>query len=137
MARRRKLDVDLEKIEIYKEMIDYCKERGDAVHQQYYEEKLAQTKHDYRQRLKEKNAKKYVFNGEIVNEGGDWDYSWYKVFFPHEKWTDEEKDEFRAAVWKPYKPTYYDCTGQIFTRFVDVFNVPNGVVAYIWEAMDV
>lgn len=107
-------------------------------------EEIIQHKKEYRNRLRRKYGKRYEFKGkdgngygEIVNYGGDWDGCWRKVFFPDEHWTDEEKKDFVAAVWIPYKPTYYDCTGQLFTWAVDVFNTPNGVVAYIHDHLDV
>lgn len=132
MRRRWK---GLEHVELAKKMIAFCKETGRDT--EFWEDELVRAKRAYRAYLREDEERKKVFDGVVVNRGGDWDYYWRKVFFKGEHWTDEKKDQFRAAVWKPYKPTYYDCTGQIFTAFVDIFNVPSGVVAYIREDMDI
>lgn len=103
------------------------------------EENLITRKRKWRDWLKKQNDNHYdtYVNGYIVNGGGDYDYSWEKIFFPGEYWTDEEKNEFIEWNWHHYVPTYYDCTGQIFTWSIDCFNVPSGVVCYIREAMDV
>lgn len=107
-------------------------------------EKIVEHKKEYRKRLRRKYGKRYEFKGkdgngygEIVNAGGWWDSAWRKVIFPGEYWADEEKQEFIAAVWIPYKYTYYDCTGQLFTSSVSVFNTPNGVIAFIRDNLDV
>lgn len=97
-------------------------------------------KREYRKLLKkeyEASRRFYDTNGEIVAHGGDFDMCWFKIFFPGEKWTDEEKNEFVEIFWKPYIPSIYDCTGQIFTTSISCFNVPRGVVVYIKEAMDI
>lgn len=102
-------------------------------------EHLDKAKRKYRDHLKLQDNNRYenYVNGFIVNGGGDWDYSWMKVFFPGERWTDEEKAEFVDENWTHCIPSQYDCTGQIFTTGIDCFNVPSGVVVYIREAMDV
>lgn len=103
---------------------------------------IIKDKKRYRASLKTK--KKYLYPGkdgngygEIVNGGGDYDSFWQKVFFKGEHWTEEEKREFIEDAWIYAKPSQYDCTGQIFTRAIDMFNVPNGVVVYIRSAIDV
>lgn len=103
---------------------------------QKLEAKIAEHKVEYRRALKQK---KYLFGeyGEIVNSGGDWDSFWEKVFFPGERWTPEEIKEFVDENWIYCKPSPYDCTGQVFTWAIDVFNVPAGVVAYLRYALDV
>lgn len=100
-------------------------------------------KKEYRRWLKEYD-KKYLYHlsdgtgyGEIVAGGGHYDSWWYKVFFPGDYFTEEDKKEFIEDNWRYAKPSQYDCTGQIFTWSIKVFNVPSGVVAYIQEAMDV
>lgn len=101
---------------------------------------LAEHKREYRNWLRKEDENKYLYPnkyGKIVAGGGDFDSRWMKVFFPDEQWSEEDKQEFVEENWKHYKPTYYDCTGQIFTTSIRVFNVPSGVVAYIMEAMDV
>ena len=123
--------------------LEYVGQRGDEEAIKKIKEKIASDKRDYRRELRmedlrqKRNYHARFGDGTVVNEGGDWDYCWYKVFFPNERWTDEEKREYADYVWIRYVPTYYDCTGQIFTRFVDAFNVPNGVVVYIRDCMDV
>ena len=87
--------------------------------------------------LQDNNRYENYANGFIVNGGGEFDYRWMKVFFPGERWTDEEKAEFVEENWIYCRPSQYDCTGQIFTTGIDCFNVPSGVVVYIREAMDV
>lgn len=101
------------------------------------DDKIVENKREYRKELKRDAEPRRICGGIVVNGGGDWDSRWTKVFFPGETWTDEEKDQFVAAVWIPYRWTDYDCTGQLFTQGVEVFNVPSGVVAYIMETLDV
>ena len=101
------------------------------------EKYIAKNKKRYRSSLKEENEKKYLYGGEIVAGGGDYDSFWQKIFFKDDHWTEEEKQEFIEAAWIHAKPSQYDCTGQVFTWAIDVFNVPNGVVAYIRNALDV
>lgn len=125
--------------------IDYCirsflvkegKYKGEV--KRKLDERIVENKRKYRAELRRRNGKKYLYDnyGEIVNGGGDFDGCWQKIFFPGECWTEEEKKEFIEENWHHYRPTFYDCTGQIFTIGIDVFNVPNGVVAYIREAID-
>ena len=106
--------------------------------------KIAEDKREYRKALKGTWHGKYLYlgkdgkgYGKIVNDGGNYDTFWQKIFFPNEHWTEEEKMEFVDDNWVKATPSQYDCTGQIFTWAIDVFNVPSGVVAYIRYAMDV
>lgn len=102
-------------------------------------EHLDKAKRKYRAHLKLQDNNRYenYANGLIVNGGGEFDYRWMKVFFPGERWTDEEKAEFVEENWIYCRPSQYDCTGQIFTTRINCFNMPRGVVVYIMEAMDV
>lgn len=102
-------------------------------------EHLDKAKRKYRAHLKLQDNNRYenYTNGFIVNGGGEYDYRWMKVFFHGERWTDEEKAEFVDENWMYCRPSQYDCTGQIFTTGIECFNVPSGVVCYIFEAMDV
>lgn len=102
-------------------------------------EHLDKAKRKYRDSLKLNADNHYgtYVNGFIVNGGGEYDYRWMKVFFPGERWTDEEKTRFVDENWMYCRPSQYDCTGQIFTTGIECFNIPSGVVVYIMEAMDV
>ena len=102
-------------------------------------ELLIEHKREYRKDLKLKSDNHYETykNGFVVNGGGEWDYFWRKVFFPGEQWTKEEMEEFKQENWKRCRYSAYDCTGDLFTRAIDCFNVPSGVVCYIREALDV
>ena len=101
------------------------------------EKHIAKSKKRYRSYLREEAEKKYLYGGEIVACGGDYDYFWQKIFFKDDHWTEEEKQEFIEAAWIYAKPSQYDCTGQVFTWAIDVFNVPSGVIAYIRNGLDV
>jgi hypothetical protein len=134
----------LEKIMIDKMIIDelskgkHPKATREAI--ETCKELLIQHKREYRAWLKLRYGKKYLYSnqyGEIVNRGGEYDVFWQKIFFPGERWTDEEKNEFIEENWIYAMPSQYDCTGQTFTWAIDVFNVPSGVVAYIRNAIDV
>ena len=102
-------------------------------------EHLDKAKRKYRDHLKLQNNNRYenYANSFIVNGGGEFDHRWMKIFFPNERWTDEEKIEFINENWIYCRPFQYDCTGKIFTTRIDCFNTPRGVVVYIMEAMDV
>lgn len=135
-----------EYLSLHNEIKNTLAQRGDLTEEKknLIDERIAEHKKEYRAWLKRRYGKKYLYPGkdgngygEIVAVGGKYDSCWTKVFFPGEHWDEEEKHEFIEANWKHYKPTYYDCTGQIFTWAIDVFNLPSGVVAYIRDAMDV
>ena len=110
---------------------------------QFYEDLMIAHKRELRAKLKD-NHDKYLYHkadgtgyGKIVAYGGNYDSFWEKIFFEGEHWTDEEKDQFVADNWITARPSQYDCTGQVFTWAINVFNTPNGVVAYIRNAIDV
>jgi len=134
-------NVYLEKLEILNDIKKTLIKKG-----QYFgdedlvNEKIIEAKREYRKFLKEKHNLYYGPYmepiGVIVNAHWEYDGGWMKVFFEGEHWTEEEKHEFIEENWHHYRPTFYDCTGQIFTNGIDVFNVPSGVVAYIREAID-
>ena len=140
-------NVYLEKIEIYKMLVDDLKQKNASKERlDYAEQELIRCKREYRAWLKKKNRKKYLWPGkdgkgygEIVNTGSPYPYDsfWRKVFFAGEHWDEDDKKEFIESAWTHMKPSQYDCTGQIFTWMIYVFNVPNGVVAYIMDALDV
>lgn len=136
MARR--VDTNFEKLIIdnliKKSLVEQGVYKGER--RQKLEAKIAEHKVEYRRALKQK---KYLFGeyGEIVNGGGDWDSFWQKVFFPGERWTPEEIKEFVDENWIHCEPGPYDCTGEVFTWAIDVFNVPAGVVAYLRYGIDV
>ena len=102
-------------------------------------ELLIKHKREYRKDLKLKSDNHYETykNGFVVNGGGEWDSFWRKVFFPGERWTKEEMEDFKQENWKRCRYSAYDCTGDLFTWAIDCFNVPSGVVCYIREALDV
>lgn len=109
----------------------------------WIDKSIIEAKRKCREALKARDKAQYLYHGidgegygKIVNSGGDWDYFWRKVFFPGEHWSKEDIEEFREENWKHTRYSAYDCTGDVFTRFIDVFNTPSGVVAYIREAID-
>ena len=128
-------------MEVKKWLIESGKYVGE--HKKGIDDLIAKHKRECRQEVKEKYSPKYLYYGkdgegygEIINSGGDWDYFWKKVIFPGEHWKEEEKEQFRQENWKRARYCAYDCTGDVFTWAIDVFNTPNGVVAYIREAVD-
>ena len=74
---------------------------------------------------------------EVVNWGWSDDYwsGWEKRLYPGAHWSEAEKQDFIDSEWE-YINSPYDCTGQMFTCGIDVFNVPAGVVVYIFSAID-
>lgn len=123
--------------------LDKANSRKLAEEKKEYEDLLIKHKRELRAKLKN-NHNRYLYPGndgngygKIVAYGGSYDSFWEKIFFEGEHWTDEEKDQFIAANWITAKPSQYDCTGQVFTWAINVFNVPNGVVAYIRNGLDV
>lgn len=105
---------------------------------------IKEAKKEIRNYYKILERNKYLYHGENgemygkrINTGGDWDSFWEKYFFEGECWTEEEKREFIEDNWIHYKPSPYDCTGQVFTWSISCFNVPGGVVCYIRNALDV
>lgn len=124
--------------EIRKELITKRAYTGKV--KQVLDEQIADHKRGYRNYLKKCNNTlywSYPHRGEIVAGGGEYDSRWMKVFFPGEHWTHEEKEEFITDNWKRVRYAAYDCTGDTFTKRISVFNVPQGVVAYIFEGVDV
>lgn len=48
------------------------------------------------------------------------------------KWDDEKVEEFiNDWLRMPYKPSPYDCTGQIFTYWIDWHRNPDGWISYV------
>ena len=132
----------LESVMIDKDIKNWLIENGkyEGEKKEKIDSMLINDKREYRKSLKAKYKKRYLYPnqyGEIVNGGGGFDSMWEKVFFKGERWTDEDKREFIEENWVECTPSQYDCTGQIFTWAIDVFNVPSGVVAYLRYAMDV
>lgn len=105
---------------------------------QKLDEQIARHKREYRAYLKkETNLYRNYKNARIVNGFLEYDGGWMKVFFPGEHWSQEEKEKFISDNWKCVRYPAYDCTGDTFTERISVFNVPRGVVAYIFEGVDV
>lgn len=74
----------------------------------------------------------------FVSGWGNGDYEFHlKYFFPDEHWTEEEKAEFKDAFWIECPYSAYDCTGAIFTSFINVFDVPKGTIVHMWMSVDV
>lgn len=73
-----------------------------------------------------------ILNGHFNDE---WWNGWQKRLYPGERWTDEEKERFIDDEWI-HVTSPYDCSGQWFTQRIEVFNVPAGVVVYLFEAID-
>ena len=100
---------------------------------------LAKEKRKLRARLRvvEKKGMFEEIANCLVNEWSKDESYHAKYFFPDEHWTEEEKAEFKDAFWieRPYSA--YDCTGAIFTNFIDIFDVPKGTLVYIWMSRDV
>ena len=122
-------------------LIKEGKYRGEC--KKLLDERIIAHKKEYRQWLKE-HGKQYLYRlsdgtgyGEVVAVGGDYDRFWRKIFFPGDYFTEEDKKEFIEDNWIHYKWGPYDCTGQVFTSSISVFNTPSGVIAYIQESRDV
>ena len=123
---------------IKRELVKENKYKGDT--RIHLENQLAKHKREFRDWLKREESKDYLYKekrGKIITGGGDFDGRWQKVFFPNEHWDEEDINFFKRDNWIEYVPSPYDCTGQIFTWAIDVFNAPNGVIAFIREAIDV
>lgn len=115
----------------------------DGVNKEWIDDLIIKSKRKIRKALKQREMTKYLYPGrdgngygEIVNGKWDFDTGWKKVFFPSEHWSDREIEEFREENWKHIRYSAYDCTNDVYTDGIDVFNVPNGVVAYIRESVD-
>lgn len=56
----------------------------------------------------------------------------YGFFEDEPEMTIEElREEAYNAFGIPYRPTYYDCTGQTFTQYIRVHRNPNGLVSVV------
>lgn len=98
------------------------------------DEMLAKVKREIREIL---NKEPHGDDKFIVNGGGTYDEGWTKYFYPDEHWTEEEKSDFTESNWIHMRPSQYDCTGQLFTWNISIFDVPNGTVVYHQYALDV
>lgn len=64
-------------------------------------------------------------DGTVVHDDGD--YHIVKLPLPEDIQTKEEAREyFRECEYIEYRPTYYDCTGQLFTQWYKIFQKPDG-----------
>ena len=103
-------------------------------------ERLVEIKRDIRKHVNRKETgwfegiEKNFVNGWNNNEG---ESCHLKYFFPNEHWTEEEKAKFKDNFWIKCPNTPYDCTCAIFTRFIDIFDVPKGTLIYMWMSRDV
>ena len=115
--------------------------KGDKEKVEIINEKIVELKKEYRKWLKERHDLYYGYYekpiGIITASHWENDSGWMKVLIKDQHWSEEEKQEFIEENWIHYKWSQYDCTGQVFTWAINVFNVPSGVVAYIRNAMDV
>ena len=78
-----------------------------------------------------------VNGGILMNRWGDWDWCISKYFYPGVHWTEEEKREYEEYNWIESPNSPYDCTGEVFTCWIQIFDVPKGTIVYIRENMDV
>lgn len=95
---------------------------------------IKECKREVRKRNREDEQNKYIFSH------GNWDNWWTKEWF-EEPFTEKEKEDYIEDHWIHATPSQYDCTGQIFTVSIYVFNVKvNGVergLVYHFMAIDV
>jgi hypothetical protein len=114
---------------------------GDKEKIELINNKIIECKKEYRKWLKERHDLYYDYYGKPIGiiTASHWEYDsgWMKVFIKDQHWSEEEKLKFIEDNWIHCRYSAYDCTGQIFTWAIDVFNIPSGVVAYIRNAMDV
>jgi len=69
--------------------------------------------------------KPFVSKRVIISDDGD--RCIIKLPLPSEIKTAEDADEyFMQNEYIEYEPTYYDCTGQLFTAWYKIFQKPNG-----------
>lgn len=73
----------------------------------------------------------------VIHDGGYG--SWIELMeLPEELETKEEAAEyFEENCWRHYTPTYYDCTGQIFTQWYKLVQRRGRWMAYHSLGMDV
>lgn len=128
---------------VYQEFIDELVNSGaeqDRIDQ--VNDHLAAYKREYRAKAKETDFELpdiYMDSetASVVNYGGDWDGYWVKIFCKGSRWTEDQKKQFIMDNWISIQYEAWDCTGRTFTSRVSVFNVPDGVVAYIKYNRDV
>lgn len=105
-----------------------------AVDEDSKNEWIKECKREIRKRNHEDEQSKYIISQ------GNWDDWWTKEWF-EKPFTKEEKEEYIKDHWIHATPSQYDCTGQIFTIRICVFNVKvNGVergLVYHFMAIDV
>ena len=123
-----------------REEISLVKFIEDAIREYGYEnestkEWLINLKKKIRRKLKPHTVE--VNGGILVNRLGDWDWCISKYFYPGVHWTEEEKREYKEYNWIESPNSPYDCTGKIFTCWIQIFDVPKGTIVYIRENMDV
>ena len=119
--------------EFKKDAIKNCSYKGNF--REAVEDSITEERKKYRYALKEEAKPRYLYlnddgtgRGEIIASGMFY-RRWKKVFFPGERWTDEEIQQFHERNWR--EPRLGSST---YTWYVKAFNVPSGVVAYIREA---
>lgn len=105
---------------------------------EYAKETVIEIKKDIRKVVNRKDTGMFEEIGENFIGGWNEDEDYHaKYFFPNEHWSDEEKAEFKDAFWIEAPHSAYDCTGAIFTSFIDIFDVPKGTLVYMWISRDV
>lgn len=108
---------------------------------------MTQAEKSYRRMMKK--FYRYTTNGRMNNEShtpvslqDDWHCisrkdecdGWfeYGLFNDQPELSLEELHKLAyESFGRPYKPTYYDCTGQVFTQYISVHRNPCGFVSVI------
>lgn len=118
---------------------EYLVERKEAVKRNDLTRvaKLDKRIHEKKLILREQSRRKESRNYEIIIRGCDSDESfWDKTLFPGQKWSKEEIDDYIRENWMHVRSPW-DCSGEIFTRGIEVFNSPSGVIVYHFMSIDI
>ncbi len=109
-------------LHFYGWMLDELKKRHNAKPEQIekIENRIFYIKRQIRQRNRAEAHKETV-----VKDDGD--NCIVKFPLPEDIQSEEEAREwFRENEYIEYRPTYYDCTGQLFTSWYKIFQKPDG-----------
>ena len=70
----------------------------------------------------------------VVNDGAD---GWCEKYRFSRNFSQAEKRAYILDNWIFRQSSDYDCTGQVFTERIEIFDVPSGTIVYHFKSVDV
>lgn len=121
---------------LWKELLFWKEMNGTEFGNHKFDKEIIKVKRRIRQWYKNVESSKDLYSSIVK---ADEDGYWEKIVFPaSDDDSMEDAEAFFVNYYKmPYRPTYYDCTGQFFTAYHSTFKVGNKWIIYHRVDMDI